>query len=81
MRKESGVGVGRRVGKQMKRGIDPYISSRMSANGSCFAPERRISQTLEWIPPHRLLPQDDELVATIEGIVDSKIMPLHKVLH
>lgn len=34
----------------MKRGIDSDISSRMSANGSCFAPERHISQTLELGP-------------------------------
>lgn len=50
----------------------------MSANGSCFAPERRVSQTLEWIPPHRLSPLDEELVATIaEGKEHSKIMPLY----
>lgn len=75
MRKESGVRDGKRDGKQMKRGIDPDISSRMSANGSCFAPERRIPQTLERIPPHRLSPQDEELIATIEeGKEDSKII-------
>lgn len=41
----------------MKRGIDSDISSRMSANGSCFAPERHISQTLELVPPHRFHPR------------------------
>lgn len=66
----------------MKRSVDPDISSRKNSNGSCFAPERRISQELERVPLHRFQPKDEELVATLEeGKKDSRIMPVHKILH
>lgn len=66
----------------MKRSIDPDISSRRNANGSWFAPERRISQELERVPLHRFQPKDEELVATLEeGEKTLKIMPVHNILH
>ncbi len=50
---------------------------------SLLSLEHRIFQALELIlPPHRLLPRDEELFATLKkGKKGFKIMPSHKALH